>query len=161
MSILYAPWRSDYVTKKNKPSVDGCLFCGIIALNDDHEQFIVKRYEHCVLMLNRFPYANGHLLIVPFKHGSFLSEFEPAVLNNIMEVTALASITLKSLMNPHGFNIGCNLGATAGAGIPEHLHQHLIPRWGADVGFLELIGKTTTINIDLREFYNNLTKTLK
>ena len=158
--MLYAPWRQDYVTKKNRSSLDGCLFCNIIALEKDDEQFVVKRYKHCVLMLNRFPYATGHLLVVPFRHGSFLSEFDTEIRSDIMEVTTTTTDALNKLMNPQGFNVGYNLGASGGAGIPEHLHQHIIPRWNSDVGFLELIAHTTTVNIDLKEFYNNLVSIL-
>ena len=107
-------------------------------------------------MLNRYPYASGHLLVVPLKHGSFLVEFEQEMLAELMSVTTEATEALRKLMNPSGFNIGYNMGVNCGASIPEHLHQHLIPRWGADLGFLELIGQTHTININLREFYNNL-----
>lgn len=156
MSMLYAPWRQDYVTKKNRPPIDGCLFCHIIALNKDEEQFIVKRYNYCVLMLNRYPYASGHLLIVPLHHGAFLSEFKQEALAEMMLVTTQVTEALRKLVNPSGFNVGYNMGANCGGSIPEHLHQHIIPRWGADLGFLELIGHTHTISINLREFYTNL-----
>lgn len=109
-------------------------------------------------MLNRFPYATGHLLVIPLKHGAFLSEFEQEILGDVMRVSTEATLALGKLMNPDGFNIGFNIGA--GASIPGHLHQHIIPRWKSDIGFLELIAQTTTININLREFYTNLKKTL-
>jgi ATP adenylyltransferase len=161
MSMLYAPWREDYVTKKNKPAFDGCLFCSIIAHDQDEEQFVVKRYAHSILMLNRFPYASGHLLVIPVAHGAQLQDFDTETLNEIMQVTKKATDALIKIMRPNAFNIGCNLGAQAGAGIPAHLHQHIIPRWGADIGFLELIGQTTTINIDLKNFYEQLKITIE
>lgn len=161
MSMLYAPWRNDYITKNEKPHFDGCTFCSIIALNKDEEQFVVKRYAHCVLMLNRFPYTSGHLLVVPITHGGELTDFSQEARSELMEVTTQATIALKSLLNPHAFNIGCNLGKQAGASIPEHVHQHIIPRWGADMGFLELIGQTTKININLPEFYKKLVAALE
>ncbi len=159
--MLYAPWRSDYVTRQEKSQFDGCIFCGIIALNKDEEQFVVKRYDHCVLMLNRIPYTSGHLLVVPINHGGCITNHSQEARAEIMEVTAQAIIALKKLMSPHAFNIGCNLGVQAGASIPEHMHQHIIPRWGADLGFLELIGQTTKVNIDLNEFYKNLVEALR
>ena len=159
--MLYAPWRSDYVTKEEKPQFDGCVFCGIIALNNDVEQFVLKRYTHCVLMLNRFPYTSGHLLVLPVQHASCITELPEAARSEIMEVTAHAITALKSLMNPNAFNIGCNLGKSAGASIPGHMHQHIIPRWGADMGFLELIGQTTKININLPKFYEDLVAELE
>lgn len=159
--MLYAPWRSDYVIKDKRPKFDGCVFCSAIGLNNDEEQLIVKRYKHCVLMLNRYPYTSGHLLVVPLTHGGFLTDLTQDARAEIMEATTQATTALKNLMNPHAFNIGCNLGSQAGASIPEHMHQHIIPRWGADMGFLELIGQTTKININLREFYNNLADALK
>ncbi len=155
-SILYAPWRGNYVTKQEKPQFDGCVFCGMIALHNDEEQFVVKRYQHCVLMLNRFPYTSGHLLVVPLKHVSCITELEASARAEMTEVTAQAISGLKQIMNPNAFTIGCNLGREAGASIPGHMHQHIIPRWGADLGFLELIGQTVKINVDLREFYNKL-----
>ncbi len=110
-------------------------------------------------MLNRFPYATGHLLVVPFKHGALLNEFEPEILAELMTASVDATNALTQLMGPSGFNIGFNIGA--GASIPGHLHEHIIPRWKSDIGFLELIAQTTTININLREFYNNLKNALR
>lgn len=161
MDILYAPWRSGYVTKEGKPAHNDCVFCSIIALNKDEEQFVAKRYAHCVLMLNRYPYTSGHLLVVPYTHATFLTDLTPEARAEIMEVTTQATIALKKLLNPHAFNIGCNLGKEAGASVPGHLHEHIIPRWGADLGFLELIGHATKINIDLQIFYKNLVAALE
>jgi len=159
VSILYAPWREAWVTRKDRTESSDCIFCTIPTQNKDEEQFVVKRYKHCILMLNRFPYAAGHLLVIPFKHGARLSDFEPEVLAEIMTVSTQTTIALRKMLNPTGFNIGLNIGA--GASIPDHLHQHIIPRWKTDISFLELIAETTVININLQEFYINLKKALE
>jgi ATP adenylyltransferase len=156
MSMLYAPWRQDYVTKKNREDLDGCVFCNIIASKDDDEQLIIKRYDHCILIFNKYPYAAGHLLVIPTAHGSTLADFTQETLNEIMEVTKKAVEALSEVIKPHAFNIGCNLGKSAGAGIPEHMHQHIVPRWNGDTGFLSLISQTGVISVDLKELHKKL-----
>lgn len=145
MDHLWAPWRLSYVTS-NKPSAPpACFICEGLAQKDDRANLIVQRTKHSVVVLNRFPYNNGHLLICPQAHKATLSELSSDELLDGMETLRKLTAALDSLLQPHGYNVGLNLGAAAGAGVPGHLHWHLVPRWHGDTNFMPVIGETRVL----------------
>ena len=121
---------------------DGCVFCHVLAAADDEANLVLHRGEHWVAMLNRFPYNNGHLLLVHRRHVPLLSDCTADEITEMGLLLQLMERALGECMNPHGFNCGYNGGASAGAGIPEHLHVHLLPRWSGDTNFMTTVGET-------------------
>ena len=141
MDILWAPWRSQYIdTFKHPAGEEECFFCA--AVNDtahDRERLVVARAEHCIVLLNRYPYNGGHLLIAPKEHIGDLSLLSAEVACELMTLSQIAIRVINSISSPHAYNVGMNLGRSAGAGVPGHLHQHVIPRWDGDTGFVSTI----------------------
>lgn len=161
MKILHAPWRSDYsddvsAGKQNTASKDECVFCAQAAQKNDEENFIVKRFDHTFVMLNRFPYNAGHLLVIPYAHQGSLHALSDQVRDELMRVTALCEEALRKALKPEGFNMGLNVGKAAGAGIPAHLHMHILPRWQGDTNFMPALGQTKVISYDLTTVYRKL-----
>jgi ATP adenylyltransferase len=150
---LWAPWRMEYITAE-KPS--GCFICEIIKENADAENLILLRGEFTLLLMNRYPYNSGHLLIAPYRHIGTYQKLTQEEHAEMASFTHLALQALQTLMKPDGFNIGINQGAAAGAGLEDHLHQHLIPRWNGDTNFMPVIGQTRVIPQLLSEQYSLL-----
>jgi ATP adenylyltransferase len=153
-SILWAPWRMDYVAHCDEPA--GCIFCVKPAEDRDRVNLIAHRGKHAFVILNRFPYNNGHLMIVPYRHTGELSDLSPAERIEIFDLIDASRSALKKVMKPHGFNVGMNLGRTAGAGIAEHLHVHLVPRWDGDTNFMPVLGHTKVVSEGLEETWDKL-----
>ena len=146
MDILHAYWRMDYVTSAVDPTAGiDSPFSDLPKLGDDRKALIVHRAETCYLLLNRYPYNPGHLLVVPYREVPELADLEPAERLELMDLIIFGQKILKKALNPDGFNIGFNLGRASGAGIPRHLHGHIVPRWNGDSNFLPVIGKTRTL----------------
>ena len=143
---LYTPWRLAYVTGAAKSS--DCVFCAAQE-TADAEALIVLRGSTCFVILNLFPYNNGHLMVVPNRHIATLVDALPEELHEMMEFTRLSEIALREAFEPHGLNVGINLGKAAGAGILEHLHIHLVPRWTGDTNFMTVIGQTRVLPQEL------------
>ncbi len=169
MKQLYAPWRNAYVTQASdnkkintntpKPSgPDDCVFCKQVAANDDDKYFILKRYEHCFVMMNLYPYNAGHLMVLPYEHKGWLDELSPLVRSEIMEAINNALVVSKKVLYNEGFNVGINLGSAGGGGIPGHLHVHTVPRWRGDTAFLEVLSETALISNDLNKVFSDLKK---
>jgi ATP adenylyltransferase len=137
---LYTPWRYAYVTGTKRK--EGCVFCGVLASREDRDNQVLHRGEHWVVMLNRYPYNNGHLLLVLNRHEPMLGACSTAELEEMGRLLAAMERALQETMQPHGFNCGYNGGTSAGAGIPEHLHLHLLPRWSGDTNFMTTVGNT-------------------
>ncbi len=161
MNILYAPWRSEYTddTHKNKDEMapsDTCVFCTQFATNNDKEFGIIKRFENTIVMLNKYPYNAGHLLLLPLSHASSLSQLTKECRGELMELVSMSIDRVKLALGAGGVNIGINVGAAAGAGIPCHLHIHVLPRWAGDTNFMPTIGKTKVISFDLNKIYTTL-----
>ncbi len=155
MNHLYAPWRSNYINKKN--SDGSCIFCSCSAEQDDAQHFIVRRFKQCYVMVNLFPYNAGHLLIIPYEHQDSLEKFPQATRHEIMDVTTTSIALLKDLFAADGINVGLNIGGpAAGGSIPEHLHMHVLPRWLGDTNFLVTLADTKQISVDLHEVYKKL-----
>lgn len=142
MNVLYSPWRMDYILSQK---ADECIFCVKPQTDDDAKQFIVYRSSYCFVILNVYPYNNGHIMVVPFKHVSSLNLLETDELNDLFQTVSLCEHVLRKVYKPDGMNIGINIGKTAGAGIEEHIHVHIVPRWQGDVNFMNSIGGVRVI----------------
>src|SRR5437763_10177889 len=126
---LWAPWRLEYIKRGNS---DECVFCSKPAAGDDEAALIPHRGERCFVILNAFPYANGHLMIAPYEHTAELYALDEETTLELMTLTQLSLRALQSAYGPEGFNIGINVGRIAGAGMADHVHQHVVPRWAGD-----------------------------
>jgi ATP adenylyltransferase len=160
MDHLWAPWRLSYVAthKEKQPTGDGdCFICrGVAGATDadDRANLVAHRTERSVVLLNRFPYNNGHLLVCPRAHKGQLDELTPEELLDLQLVLRRMIGILRKRMNPDGFNVGLNLGRAAGAGVPGHLHWHIVPRWNGDTNFMPIIGDTKVISQSLEALYD-------
>jgi ATP adenylyltransferase len=137
---LWSPWRSEYVTTAGEG--EECIFCANLADSDDEKNFILSRAESTFILLNAYPYNSGHLMVATNRHVGELEELEDSELLELFSETRRAISALKEAISPHGFNVGMNLGRAAGAGIPGHMHIHVVPRWGGDTNFMPVLGET-------------------
>jgi len=162
MDQLWAPWRLAYVANPNKPAAnDPCFLCRGLAEDDDRANLIAWRTSLSMVVLNRFPYNNGHLLVAPRAHKGRLDDLGTDELLDVTETLREAVRLLDGLMRPEGYNIGLNLGAAAGAGLPGHLHWHIVPRWNGDTNFMSVISDVRVIPEGLLETYDLLAEELK
>ena len=148
MDHLWSPWRLDYVTGKTPTGSSGCIFCDAIA-GGHQSDLVVLRGPTCFVILNLYPYNNGHLMVVPNRHLASLSEATPEELHELIELTQRAEIVLTEAYAPHGMNMGINLGKPAGAGVLDHVHLHVVPRWHGDTNFMTVVGTTRVLPEDL------------
>ncbi|MEO6808233.1 MAG: HIT domain-containing protein [Isosphaeraceae bacterium] len=157
MDRLWAPWRAQYVREGSATEGDpGCFLCRGLSGTDDREALLVWRRPASAVFLNRFPYNNGHLLVTPLVHKGSLAELQGAELTEPVETVARLVTVLDRMLRPQGYNIGLNLGKSAGAGLPGHLHWHIVPRWDGDTNFMPVLGQTKVIVESLLEFYDRL-----
>ena len=145
MEQLFAPWRMEYVG--GTPEA-GCLFCRVeqAAAENDTANLVVWRAPAALVMMNRFPYNNGHLMVAPLVHVDDLGLLDDEQALGLMKAVQRSLGVLRGLMNPDGFNVGINLGSAAGAGIPDHVHVHIVPRWDGDTNFMAVLGEVKVIN---------------
>ena len=161
MDLLWAPWRLSYVAAaKPAEGTDPCFICCGHSASDDRANLIALRTPLSLVILNRFPYNNGHLLVAPRAHKAVLEELTPDEMLDVMETLRRMVRTIEGLMHPDGFNIGLNLGKAAGAGLPGHLHWHLVPRWHGDTNFMPVLADTRVIVQSLEAFYDLLRERL-
>lgn len=157
MDQLWAPWRLAYVAKEPQPKTeDACFICTGLSQAEDRKNLIVRRTERSVVLLNRFPYNNGHLLIAPQRHVGRLDELTSDELLEINETVRSMVGILERLMQADGFNVGINLGRVAGAGLPGHIHWHVVPRWNGDTNFMPVLGDVKVIVQSLDALYELL-----
>ncbi len=160
MDILWSPWRYAYIKSNEKNTAadnGGCVFCGILNNSaSDEENYILHRAEHNFIILNIYPYISGHLMIVPFEHQADLDRADKKITDELMDLTKRCQSVLREVYRPNGFNIGINQGKAGGAGVAEHFHQHVLPRWIGDANFMTTVGETRTIPEDLRTTYDKL-----
>lgn len=166
MKRIYAPWRSPYAesthrTKEEKASAKECVFCTKLKQKKDEENFIIKRFKYNAIILNRFPYNAGHILIIPLAHKATLDKLPTAARIELMELLSLSGPLMQKTFDADGINIGLNIGKAAGAGIPSHLHFHVLPRWFGDTNFLPTLTDTKLISFDLHVVYEELKKAFK
>lgn len=151
MDHLWSPWRYHYLT--NARTAQDCIFCNMAAppedANSDERNLIVHRGAHNFVVLNRFPYTSGHLMVVPFAHVAQLNAIDEATASELMQLTRAAEGHLRNIYRPDGLNIGMNIGESAGAGIAGHIHMHVLPRWLGDSNFMTTIGETRILPEDL------------
>jgi ATP adenylyltransferase len=159
MEHLYAPWRSSYLLSKRKDKK--CIFCSKFKEKRDKKNFILLRGENCFALLNLYPYNDGHLMIAPNRHLADPDKLRDEEWSELQEMSRLSLRVLKEVFHPEGFNVGMNLGKAAGAGIAEHLHLHVVPRWTGDTNFLPVIGKSKVISQNLSEVYRKLVPLFK
>ena len=150
---LWAPWRLDYI-RGDKPG--GCIFCDKPEAGDDAEVHIVHRGERCFVILNAFPYNNGHLMVSPFRHVPSIEELESDELTELMTLAQRSIAALREVYRPEGFNIGINQGKVAGAGVEDHVHLHVVPRWSADTNFMPVVGSTRVLPQSLADSHREL-----
>ena len=153
MKRIWAGWRMKYILGDK---TTGCVFCETLHADDDATNYVVYRGERVALMLNLYPYINGHMLVVPYAHVSDLVELDDETLTDMMLLTTKGLRLLQTAMSPHGFNVGLNLGQAAGAGIQDHVHIHIVPRWENDTNFMPVLGDVRVIPEWLGDTYNKL-----
>ena len=149
METLFAPWRFEYVTNVDRRDRDQCVFCRALVAERDRDTLTLLRSSRCFALLNRYPYTSGHCMVAPNQHVSDLEELDDATLAEIMVTAKRLVGALRSAYGPHGFNVGFNVGSAAGAGIEEHAHLHVVPRWRGDTNLMGVIGDTRVIPEDL------------
>jgi ATP adenylyltransferase len=157
MDQLWAPWRLAYIANPPKPHEDpGCFLCRGLAAHDDRAHLIALRTARSAVVLNRFPYNNGHLLVVPLAHKGTLAELDADELLDLQETLRRMIGVLDEAMTPDGYNVGLNLGRVAGAGLPGHLHWHIVPRWNGDTNFMPVLADVKVIPQALDALYDLL-----
>ena len=158
MERLFSPWRSQYIasfsdkTRKD----DACIFCAAVKEKKDARNLILLRRKYCFVMMNLYPYNSGHLMIIPYTHTAELSTLSAKEHADIMTTTSLAIDALAATMKPHGFNFGSNFGRVAGAGIDQHLHFHVVPRWNGDTNFMPTLADTRVVSESILATYKRL-----
>lgn len=154
MKRIFTPWRMNYLTTPRTD--DGCIFCTAASLAPSEESLVLWKGEHILVMLNRYPYSNGHLMVAPTEHTANLYESSKSALTDLITAAAKTQRLLSEIYGPDGFNLGMNFGAVAGAGVAEHYHVHLVPRWGGDHNFMSVTADTRLIPEELPQTWNRL-----
>jgi ATP adenylyltransferase len=154
VTVLWAPWRMEYILsdKKKVP----CIFCPGDDRAQDEERFILFPGPVSMVIMNRYPYNNGHLLVAPVRHVSTLDPLSEEEMLHLLRMVRKSIGVLKKAMNPEGFNVGLNLGKEAGAGVEEHMHFHIVPRWNGDTNYMTVVGAVRVIPEHLQETYKKL-----
>ncbi len=153
MKRLWAPWRLEYILGE-KP--DCCIFCAMPAEDKDRENYILYRGRENFVIMNRYPYNNGHLMVIPYRHADVLEDLSDGILAEAMALTRECCRIIRESMHAQGFNVGLNVGEAAGAGIKEHLHFHIVPRWAGDTNFMSVVEDTRIMPQHLTESYEQL-----
>jgi len=154
MKHLWSPWRMSYIENHGKE--EGCIFCNAQAQEDGPGNLIVHRGRSAYVILNRYPYTNGHLMVVPFEHKSRLEDLDPSTRAEMMELTARSMTLLRKLYDPQAFNMGANIGEAAGAGVKEHFHIHVVPRWTGDTNFMSALAATRVLPETLEDTFQRV-----
>ena len=153
---IWAPWRLEYVKDASKDSHEGCIFCTAPAEDDDRGNLIVHRGERCYVILNKFPYTNGHLMVAPYAHLATLPDLDAETVAEMMALAQKAITVLDEVYGPQGYNAGLNQGRIAGAGYADHIHLHVVPRWAGDTSFMPVLADTRVMPQSLEESYDAL-----
>ncbi len=153
MEHLYAPWRYDYVSDEK---IEGCVFCHISENIDDEKMQVLLKDEYCYVVMNKFPYSPGHMMVIPYFHTSNIEDLEEIVWIRMSKRVRQGVKLLKEVMPCEGVNIGMNLGRAAGAGIEQHVHYHMLPRWSGDTNFISTLGGTRVYPASFEDIFNKL-----
>jgi len=156
MDHVWSPWRYKYIASADRE--EGCLFCRIDQERKDVENYVIHRARLNLVVLNLYPYTSGHLMIAPYEHQASLVAVSEAATTEMIELAKRAQLALEAEYHPDGFNIGMNLGRSAGAGVADHLHLHVVPRWTGDANFVSVVGETRVLPEDLATTYEKLKK---
>lgn len=156
MDIMWAPWRDKYVQQHSRKKSKGCTFCGILKARKDRKHFIFLRTAHSFGVLNIYPFNGGHALVLPQRHVDGLEKLTPEERTDLMDALIKVQDMMQKAFAPHAFNVGMNVGHLAGAGIPEHLHIHVVPRWSGDVNFMPALFGAKIIPVSLDKTYERL-----
>jgi len=156
MEIKFTPWRMAYISGDNTQANAECVLCVRGREAPTTANLVLHRGTNCYVLMNLYPYNTGHIMIVPYNHTADLAKLEAAVADELFDLTRKSVAALTTTLAPHGFNIGMNLGSTAGAGIDEHMHMHIVPRWNGDANFMPIIGGTKLIPEALDQTYAKL-----
>jgi ATP adenylyltransferase len=143
----------EYIEKSKE---EGCIFCMAQEREDSAENLIAFRGERAYVILNRYPYTSGHLMVVPFAHQAHLEDLDPPTRGEMMELTARCMVVLRTIYHPEAFNLGANIGESAGAGVKSHVHLHIVPRWGGDTNFMTVVGETRVLPEALERTYERV-----
>jgi len=154
MKRIWSPWRMKYVENHKKEK--GCIFCNALARTDNEENLIIKRGKLAFVILNLYPYTSGHIMVAPMAHQPSLEYLDPASRVEMMELVSQSIVVLKEIYHPHAFNVGANIGEAAGAGEPDHVHLHIVPRWTGDANFMSTLGETRVLPEALEETYKRI-----
>ena len=155
MDILFTPWRYPYLTAP-KDASQSCIFCNAVSSGDLRDTLTVFRTEAALVMLNRYPYTNGHLMVAPVAHDALLFQSRDDSLKSLIRLTAESQRILSDVYRPDGFNVGMNFGQVAGAGVADHYHMHIVPRWSGDSNFMTVTARTRIVPEDLDVTYDKL-----
>jgi ATP adenylyltransferase len=155
---IWAPWRLDFI-RGEKP--EACIFCRALESDDDAANYVLHRGEHAFVMLNAFPYNSGHLMVAPVAHVPSIEELGDEALLELMTLTQRALAALREVYSPEGFNLGLNQGKVAGAGIEDHMHLHVVPRWAADTNFMPVVGSTRVLPQTLSDSHAELSRAFR
>lgn len=161
MENLWAPWRMEYILKAKEGEDEACIFCSRIRQKTDQKNLILTRSNLSFIIMNRFPYNNGHLMVVPYKHSGNILDLTSEEQGDLFQLIQLSVKALTQVMAPHGFNVGMNLGRVAGAGVDDHLHYHIVPRFNGDTNFMPIIGDTKVISEALDKTYHKLLNAIR
>ncbi|HEX8993487.1 MAG TPA: HIT domain-containing protein [Anaerolineales bacterium] len=154
MRHIWSPWRMEYI--ENHAKQEGCVFCSAVAGADSPENLIVHRGALAYVILNRYPYTSGHVMIVPFEHKPNIEQLDTATRAEMMELASRATTVLRSIYNTQAFNIGMNIGEAAGAGVKEHVHIHVVPRWIGDTNFMSSLAETRVLPERLEDTWTRI-----
>jgi len=155
---LWAPWRMPWLRHADAPH--GCLFCRVAAARADRRDLVLARRPHGVLLLNRYPYASGHVMVAVRRHAAQFRDLVPAERDDVLDLVAIAERALEAEYAPHGINYGLNVGKVAGAGFPGHLHLHLVPRWNGDTNFMPAVAQTRVLPEALADTWSRLRRAI-
>ncbi len=158
MERLYSPWRSQYIETYDK--IEKCFLCDAYKSKEDEKKLILYRGKNVFVIMNLFPYNAGHVMVCPNEHIGDFTKINEETLYEISKVTQMMVKALKISLNPEGFNIGYNLGRVAGAGLEDHIHNHIVPRWNGDTNFMPVIGDVKVISQELKDIYNRIKKAI-
>lgn len=160
MQRMFSPWRSKYIASFSEEPSSGCILCKAYQQISENDDYVVTKGKCCYVVMNLYPYNSGHLMVVPYRHISNFTDLTDDESLEIMSLLKKISWALTEIMKPDGYNIGSNIGRSAGAGIDEHIHFHIVPRWNGDTNFMPILGDTKLISEDIRETLMKLRKVL-
>jgi ATP adenylyltransferase len=158
MERLYTPWRRPFIESSADAPADGCFLCDALASDPSHDRdhLVLFRGDHAFVLMNKYPYNSGHLVVAPNQHVHDYARLDPEILLDLGRLTQRCVGVLEQVYRPHAFNLGMNLGREAGAGLPDHLHVHVVPRWNGDTSFMPVVGDTKVLPETLEQTYDRL-----